>query len=85
MKHAKQILAGEKRETQDGYDLVCACEENCEGNFSWSSCDLCDSNLGGDRHRAALIKPGTKEEPIYLDVCSCCIEYIANGDLCDCD
>jgi len=35
--------------------LVPACDEDCEGWFSWSSCDGCGSTLGGDRHKAAAI------------------------------
>jgi len=85
MTHADQIIAGEEFETKNGLHLVYACEEDCEGWFSWESCDLCNNHLGGDRHRAALINPGTKDEPIYLDVCQCCICYIANGELCDCE
>lgn len=36
--------------TADGWELSIACEENCEGGFSRSSCDACGSTLGGDRH-----------------------------------
>ena len=35
-----------------GYSLVMSCEEDCEGYFSWASCDGCGSTLGGDRHPA---------------------------------
>ena len=85
MTHSEQITAGEARETSGGLDLVYACEEDCEGGFSWQSCELCNNHLGGDRHKAALINPGTKDKPIYLDVCVCCIDYIANGELCECE
>lgn len=30
--------------------LTLNCPEDCEGWFSWSDCDGCGSNLGGDRH-----------------------------------
>ena len=85
MTHAEQILAGEQRQTADGSQVVSACEEDCEGSFSWHSCGLCDNCLGGERHTAALINPAMKAEPIYLDVCVCCLLYIANGDLCSCE
>lgn len=34
----------------EGWHLVPACDEGCEGSFSWRACDVCGSNLGGDRH-----------------------------------
>ena len=85
MTHAQQILAGEKFETKDGAQIVSACEEDCEESFSRHSCDLCNSHLGGERHRAALIGPDLRADPIYLEVCVCCLMYVANGDLCSCD
>jgi hypothetical protein len=39
-----------------GYHVVPACPEDCEGEFSWSSCDGCGSTLGGDRHPAIAWK-----------------------------
>lgn len=39
-----------------GYDVVPACQEDCEGHFSWSSCDVCGSTLGGDRHPVSMIR-----------------------------
>lgn len=38
-----------------GYTVVPACDEECEGGFSWSACDLCGSTLGGDRHPVAFL------------------------------
>lgn len=35
--------------------VVMACDEDCEGYFSWSSCDYCGSSLGGDRHPIAVL------------------------------
>jgi hypothetical protein len=35
-----------------GARLVLACEDDCEGWFSWRDCDGCGSSLGGDRHAA---------------------------------
>ena len=37
----------------DGYHVALNCPEDCEGSFTWSSCEGCDSPLGGDRHPAA--------------------------------
>lgn len=37
------------------YDVVPACDDDCEGYFSWSSCDYCGSSLGGERHPIAFI------------------------------
>lgn len=64
----------------EGYDIVAACEEDCEGWFSSQPCELCGSRQGGERHRAALICPGRREHPTYLSVCEDCICYLANGD-----
>jgi len=41
--------------------VVLACEEDCEGGFSWSQCGCCGSRLGGDRHPAAVLTE-TKHE-----------------------
>lgn len=51
--HAERIAA---RWQAQGYDLVLACDEECEGWFSWLDCDGCGSTLGGDRHPAHWIK-----------------------------
>ena len=56
--------------------------ENSEGGgFSWSSCDTCDSRLGGDRY-AAHYRDDTRAVH-HLDVCTDCLMFIANGDLPD--
>lgn len=34
----------------EGWHLAPAYGDDCEGSFSWSSCDVCGSKLGGDRH-----------------------------------
>jgi hypothetical protein len=36
--------------------LVPACPPDCEGEFSWTACDGCNSRLGGDRHPFALLE-----------------------------
>ena len=40
----------------DGWELYPSCPEDCEGGFSWSSCNGCGSTLGGDRHPAVAWK-----------------------------
>lgn len=54
--------------------------------FSWSSCECCNSHLGGDRYPAHAIIPkdGTPDSPldgelIHLNVCSDCYYYLADG------
>jgi len=57
--------------------------ESCEmeAEFSWQSCEMCNSSLGGSRHALAKIFPGTSQEPIYYSVCMDCLFFAANGDL----
>lgn len=43
-------IAAIERESAAGVTVDIACEEDCEGSFSWSPCQLCESDLGGDRH-----------------------------------
>ncbi len=44
--------------TQPGAsDFTLACGEECEGWFSWASCDGCGSTLGGERHPAVVWFP----------------------------
>lgn len=40
----------------EGWSVVYDCPENCDGGFSWQSCDGCDSHLGGDRHPAVAMR-----------------------------
>lgn len=48
--HAKRIA----ERWGPGQPLVLACGVECEGFFSWSSCEGCGSALGGDRHPAVV-------------------------------
>lgn len=41
----------------DERHIVPACTDECEGGFSWTSCDGCGSTLGGDRHPAVALIP----------------------------
>ena len=44
----------------DGYHIALDCpEDGCE-SFSWSSCDGCESSLGGNRHPAVAMSMGGK-------------------------
>jgi len=63
-----------------------------EPGFSSHPCEICGSNLGGDRHTAhALIRtalPGhvqgddyDKTEIVHLEICMDCVLYMSNGDL----
>lgn len=51
------VAAGIARETSDGSTLAPDCEEDCEGAFSWSPCELCQRPEGGARHRLAVHPP----------------------------
>ena len=44
-------IAAIERKASSGVYVDIACEEDCEGGFSWFPCSLCKSPLGGDRHR----------------------------------
>lgn len=46
--------------------------------FSWSSCDTCGSNLGGNRH---LVHREWDGEWDTMSSCGDCLLYVANGDL----
>lgn len=56
---AEAIVAGEQRVLPAHWSLDSATEDEGEGvdtrDFSRSTCDCCRSQLGGSRHRAALI------------------------------
>jgi hypothetical protein len=85
MSHVDFIRKGLDREQVNGLTVVPNCPEDCEGYFSWYPCELCRDHKGGNRHHAALIKAGTKQEPIGLEICECCLLYVANGDVCRCE
>ena len=66
----------------------CGCEnaetaDDCpetEAHFSWSSCDICGSTLGGDRLPFHAILNG---KIIHLEGCVDCQYYVAYGQLDD--
>lgn len=49
-----------------------------ESSFSWSSCDTCGSQLGGDRYETTGMLDG---DVVSMDSCVDCVMYIANGDI----
>lgn len=50
-----------------------------EPSFSHSSCDTCGSSLGGNRYAAHYMD--TDKQIGHLEICSDCVQYIANGEL----
>ena len=54
-----------------------------EGGFSRSSCDTCGSCLGGQRYagHAYITLDDGRDVLTHLDVCTDCLQYIANGEL----
>jgi len=56
-----------------------------EIGFCASSCDCCNSSLHGYRFKAVAMPNNQDNENIPLEVCSECINYIANGDIPDDD
>lgn len=52
--------------------------EDEEGHFSWTSCDVCDSGLAGDRFAAHA--RDAEGNIIHLEICVDCLQYIANGE-----
>ena len=42
------------RHGMEGCHVVPSCEPDCEESFSWSSCNVCGSNLGGTRHEVTF-------------------------------
>ena len=53
----------------------------CEAEFSWKSCSICKSTLGGSRHAVAVIFPGTDRPAEFYAACYDCLAYLANGQL----
>ena len=53
-----------------------------EPYFSWSSCDCCNTGLGGNRYDADAYNPTTKEIQEYR-ICEDCMYYAEYGRLDD--
>ena len=59
-------------------------KEDChEPFFSWSSCDCCQTSLGGDRYECNGYNAETKEVEEYNCVCQDCVYYAEYGHLDD--
>jgi hypothetical protein len=57
-------------------------EEDSEPYFSWTRCDCCDRNLGGDRYDVTSYSQRDKE--VYeFSVCTDCYYYAEYGRLDD--
>lgn len=51
-----------------------------EPSFSWSSCGICNSHLGGDREVWHALDDLTGTLYHFDDACVDCVVYLANGD-----
>jgi hypothetical protein len=53
--------------------------------FSWSSCEACGSNLGGDRHPAHgfIRRDEGRDLLVHISVCSDCLYFLNYGQLDD--
>jgi hypothetical protein len=61
----------------------CTPIDDSEGSFSWHRCDLCRTDLGGNRTRCNGYNPETGDVVDVDLVCDDCILFLANGDLPD--
>lgn len=52
-----------------------------EGSFSWSECDSCDTNLGGDRYAAHGMVDDPGNPLRHFEICADCVAYHVNGDI----
>lgn len=81
LSNSEQFLQDFNSHPSRKYDVFLACPENCEGYFTWHSCDVCGSSLGGERHPVVFYEKGTTVEVGKGDACGDCVVYIANGEL----
>lgn len=91
-----ETLSGSGTFDEDDFYTVCAeCgsanthlqivdQEECgeDLGFSWSGCDCCGSNLGGDKFAVAAWNEDMTDY-VPLRVCQDCLMFIANGELPD--
>lgn len=52
-----------------------------EGSFSWQSCEICGSGLGGDRHPVHAV--AADGSILHFDACIDCVYYMEYGRLDD--
>ena len=67
-------------EPREFYSAVENGEVYSEPSFSWSSCDLCGSQYGGDREPIHALDKATGELLHYGGACIDCIMALANGE-----
>lgn len=55
----------------------------CEPFFSWSACELCGSELGGNREvgHGFSSREGERDRLVHLYVCTDCVVMSANGEV----
>jgi len=58
-------------------------EGNAEPYFSWTRCQCCDRDLGGDRYRSSGWNPASRQVQEYSYICGDCIYYAEYGQLDD--
>jgi len=60
-------------------------DERDDLGFSHEGCDLCGSNLGGDKYAATALPedPSKNRDYIPLEICKDCLMFLANGDVPD--
>jgi len=66
----------------EGINCLTTRGDDCEPFFSWSPCDCCNRDLGGDRYKACGFNPTTKEIQDY-EICTDCLYYAEYGQLDD--
>lgn len=50
------VAAAQLAANWPGMNVHGACPEDCDGWFSWSSCDGCGNTDGGERHPAVVLE-----------------------------
>lgn len=78
------------QECRDAYDIPDSADNDTaqeqmtdEGGFSWSQCDSCGSQFGGDRYDAHGMDenwPNNGGHLYHLSICADCLFFHANGD-----
>lgn len=61
----------------------CTSIDSDGSEFSWRHCDLCRTNLGGNRTRCNGYSETAREVVDVDSVCDDCLLFLANGDLPD--
>ena len=82
--HLSQQYTPEEELNNEDLDICPWCEEEIQGEpyFSWRSCEVCHSPLGGDRYHVNGINSKTNEV-ICFEACPDCVYYAEYGQLDD--